>query len=508
MSVHSFTIYDLYKRNSRMYRNKTAVIYGDTSVTFGELRDQADNLAGELSSRGVGKGDRIALLAKNSPAFMTILGASAAIGAVLVPINFRLTAKEINYIIDDVEPVMLLFDNEYSELVNELISVFPSANRRIPFDSKQINPFPAVKKKMSLPHDVEGSDPLVIIHTAAIHGKPRGAVISHSNLLAGMIHTVSIIGLDSGGIYLNIIPLFHIFGLIMALSLMQAAGENIIPSRFDPKEVNEIIGQRKVSIIANFPPILSKILDEREKGGFDISSLKHVVGLEHPDTIKRYTGLGFGQFWLCYGQTETMALTCLSRHQERPGSAGRPVPWADMAVFDEFDRPVEEGKAGEIVLRGPLVFSGYWKEDELTQITFREGWHHTGDLGRIDNDGFLWFMGRKAQKELIKSGGENVYPVEVEKAILEHPAVDEVSVIGVPDPEFGEGIKAVCTLKKKAALTEQELIAYVASKIASYKKPRTVCFVVSMPKNPDGSINREEIKALYGQGTDKKKTKN
>jgi acyl-CoA synthetase (AMP-forming)/AMP-acid ligase II len=505
MRVHSFTVYALYKRNSRMFRNKTAVIYGDSRVSYGELVDQADNLAGELSSRGVSKGDRIALLAKNCPAFLTILGASAAIGAVLVPINFRLTAKEISFIIDDVEPVMLLFDNEYTGIVNELISVFPYANGCIPFDSKQINPFPSAKRPR-FPSDVYGSDPLVIIHTAAIQGKPRGAVISHSNLLAGMMQTVSLIGLDSGGIYLNIIPLFHIFGLVMALSLMQAAGENIIVSGFDPKEVNEIIGHRKVSIIANFPPILAQILDEREKGGFDISSLKHVVGLEHPDTIERYTGLGFGQFWLCYGQTETMALTCLSRHQERPGSAGRPVPWADMAIFDEFDRPVEAGKEGEIVLRGPLVFSGYWKEDELTQITFRDGWHHTGDLGRIDNDGFLWFMGRKAQKELIKSGGENVYPVEVEKVIMEHPAVEDVSVIGVPDPKFGEGIKAVCTLKKEAAVTEQELIAYVASKIASYKKPRTVCFVDSMPKNPDGSVNREEVKALYGQGMDKKET--
>jgi acyl-CoA synthetase (AMP-forming)/AMP-acid ligase II len=505
MNVHSFTIYDLYRRNSRLYRNKTAVISGDTRITFGELWDQVNGLAGELSSRGVKKGDRIALLAKNSPAFMTILGAAAAIGAVLVPVNFRLTAGEISYILDDVEPVMLLFEPDYKELVAELVSVFPPEKGRISFNSQQINPFPSAEPK-SFPAEVTGFDPLVIIHTAAIQGKPRGAVINHSNLLAGIMQTACVIGLGSGDIYLNIIPLFHIFGLIMALSILQVAGENIIITRFDPKEVNEIIRQNRVSIIANFPPILSKILDEQEKGNFDLSSLKHVVGLEHPDTIARYTGLGSGQFWLCYGQTETMALTCLSRHQERPGSAGRPVPWADIAIFDEFDRPVEREKAGEIVLRGPLVFSGYWDEKELTQITFRSGWHHTGDLGRLDNDGFLWFMGRKAQKELIKSGGENVYPVEVEKVIMEHPAIREVSVIGVPDPEFGEGIKAVCMLKKGTSVTEQELITYVASKIASYKKPRTVHFVDSLPKNSDSSINREEVKALYGRCPDKEKT--
>jgi len=498
MSVHSFTIYDLYRRNARLYKDKTAVLSGNTRITFGDLLNQINSLSGELSSRGVNKGDRIALLTKNSPAFITILGAAAAIGAILVPINFRLSAGEISYILDDAEPVMLLFDVEYEELLAELVSVFPPAADRIPFDSLQSSPFPMVDRQPFL-EETASSDPLIIIHTAAIQGKPRGAVISHGNLLAGMTQTVALIGLDSGDIYLNILPLFHIFGLIMALSLMHAAGENVIISRFEPKEVNEIIMQKKVSIIANFPPILAKILDEQEKGSFDLSSLRHVVGLEHPDTIARYTGLGFGQFWACYGQTETMALTFLSRHQERPGSAGRPVPWVDMAIVDEFDRPVDSGKPGEIVLRGPLVFSGYWKEEELTQMTFRGGWHHTGDLGRLDTDGFLWFVGRKAQKELIKSGGENVYPVEVEKTIMEHPAVEEVSVIGVPDPEFGEGIKAVCVLKPGAKVTERELAVFVASKIASYKKPRRVCFVESIPRKADGFIDREEVKALYGQ---------
>ena len=498
MSVHSFTIYDLYKRNAQLYKDKTAILSGETRVTFGDLWDQVNALAGELSSRGVDKGDRIALLTKNSPAFMTILGAAAALGAILVPINFRLTAREVSYVLDDAEPVMLLFDREYEELLAELVSDFPSITERISFDSQQVSPFPMVDRQTFL-EEVADSDPLVIIHTAAIQGKPRGALISHSNLLACMTQTAGVIGLDSGDIYLNILPLFHIFGLIMALSLMQVAGENIIISKFDPKGVNEIIQQKKVSIVANFPPILSQILDEQEKGGFDLSSLRHVVGLEHPDTIARYIGLGFGQFWLCYGQTETMGLTCLSRHQERPGSAGRPVPWVDMAIVDEFDRPVDRGKPGEIVLRGPLVFSGYWKEEELTQMTFRGGWHHTGDLGRLDTDGFLWFMGRKAQKELIKSGGENIYPVEVEKTIMEHPAVEEASVIGVPDPKFGEGIKAICVLKPGAILTERELAAFVASKIASYKKPRMVCFVDSLPKKADSSINREEVKVLYGQ---------
>jgi long-chain acyl-CoA synthetase len=201
---------------------------------------------------------------------------------------------------------------------------------------------------------------------------------------------------------------------------------------------------------------------------------------------------------MIYGQTETMGITCLARNADKPGSAGRPGLLSELMIADEFDRPVETGKPGEILIRGPLVFLGYWGEEELTALTFREGWHHTGDLGRLDDDGFLWFVGRKAEKELIKPGGENVYPIEVEKVVLEHPDVIEVSVIGVPDPKFGEGIKAVCVLKQGADLPKQGLIDFVASRIARYKKPNYVEFVESLPKKEDGSIDRARVKELYG----------
>jgi long-chain acyl-CoA synthetase len=220
--------------------------------------------------------------------------------------------------------------------------------------------------------------------------------------------------------------------------------------------------------------------------------------VEVPDTVKRFESLGHGRFWLVYGQTETMGWTCLCPNSERPGSAGKPGPLVDLKIVDEFDREVEKGKPGEIVIRGPLVFQGYWRAEELTKHTFREGWHHTGDMGRLDEDGYLWFAGRKAEKELIKPGGENVYPVEVEKVILEHPGIQEVTVIGVPDPKFGEGVKAVCVLKANAKLSGQELIDFVGARIARYKKPGYVAFVDSLPKRGDGSIDREKVKTLYG----------
>jgi long-chain acyl-CoA synthetase len=240
------------------------------------------------------------------------------------------------------------------------------------------------------------------------------------------------------------------------------------------------------------------LLDEQAKGEFTLSSLKNVLGIDMQETIKRFESLGHGQFWLVYGQTETMGLTSVCSNREKAGCAGKAGPLVDIKIVDEFDHEVEAGKVGEILVRGPLVFLGYWGEEDLSKHTFRDQWHHTGDSGRMDEGGYLWFAGRKAEKELIKPGGENVYPVEVEKVILENPGIQEVSVIGVPDPKFGEGIKAVCVLKPKAKLSEQELIDFVAGKIARYKKPGYVTFVESLPKRQDGSIDRAKVKEMYG----------
>ncbi|MBW2324071.1 MAG: AMP-binding protein, partial [Deltaproteobacteria bacterium] len=181
-----------------------------------------------------------------------------------------------------------------------------------------------------------------------------------------------------------------------------------------------------------------------------------------------------------------------------PGSAGKPSPLARVALFDDYDNEVPVGTPGEICVRSPVVFLGYWGRDEDNAFTFRNGWHHTGDVGRFDEQGYLWYVKRKAQKELIKPGGENVYPAEVEKVILSHESVEEVSVIGVVDKQWGEAIKAVCALKKGASLEPQELIDFVASKIARYKKPKHVVFVDALPKNQDGEIDRDQVKKDHG----------
>ncbi len=190
-------------------------------------------------------------------------------------------------------------------------------------------------------------------------------------------------------------------------------------------------------------------------------------------------------------------MATLGAYNDRPGSAGKPLELADVRLVDDDDNPLDAGEVGEITVKGPMVFKGYWNLPEDTNYTFRGGWHHTGDLGRFDEDGYLWYEGRKAEKELIKPGGENVYPAEVERVILEHPAVEQAVVFGVPDPTWKEAIKAVCILKKDQELDGRELISFVSQHIASYKKPRYVEFVSEFPLLKDGSPDRAQIKALY-----------
>ena len=502
MELRSFTIYDIFKRNAKIYKTETALLMEDgRRITFGELFEQVNIVAGWLKGKGVVKGDRIAVLTKNCPEFFTLMGSIAAVGAIMVPINFRFTGDEIGYNLTNTRPVMLFFDPDFEKMISGLQSLCPSLKELVILGPPGGNFTPYELLLNGQPGNaipITDDDPYVIIHTAAIQGKPRGAIISHRNLIACTIQVIGVMGLTPRDAYLNILPLFHIAGLVASLTMFHAGGKNVMISKFDPKSAVKIIEQERVTFIGDFPPILAQLLDAHAAGEFRLSPLKHVLGVELPETVKRFESLGYGQFWLAYGQTETMGLTSICLNSERPGAAGKAGPLVDLKIVDEFDHEVDAGRPGEIVIRGPLVFQGYWNEEELTKHTFREGWHHTGDMGRIDEDGYLWFVGRKAEKDLIKTGGENVYPIEVEKVILEHPGIYEVSVIGVPDPKFGEGIKAVCVLKPTVKLSVQELIDFVATKIARYKKPGYVSFVDSLPKKEDGSIDRVKVKELYG----------
>jgi len=504
MGLYDFTFYDLIDRNALCFGDSDAWFDVDDrrTMTFVKYKEMVDCLACGLQRSNIKKGDRIGILGKNSCEYFLLYGAAAALGAIILPINWRLSADEIQFNLNDCAPEALFVDAEFQALTQRVKDRLPTIKKYYNLQPKS-GDFIAFDSLMNHPGDFEtvdvsGDDGLVLIHTAAVAGNPRGALLSHGNLMCAGLHLNHCFHLTPEDVHLNLLPMFHVGGLFMALKSFQAGALNVNMRKFDAEKAVDLIEDKKVSIFFDFSPILASILDEHEKTGKDIKSLRAVMGLDAPETIEKYQRLTGGTFYTIYGQTETTGLATMGRYNDRPGSAGKTIPLGNVRLVDAYDRTVPNGQVGEITMKGPLVFRGYWNLPEDTAYTFREGWHHTGDLGRFDGEGFLWYSGRKAEKELIKPGGENVYPAEVEKVILQHPAVDKAVVFGVPDPKWKEGIKAVCRLKGDERIEPQDLIQFVGERIASYKKPQYVEFVADMPTLEDGSPDREKIKTLYG----------
>jgi long-chain acyl-CoA synthetase len=509
MGLYDFTFYDLINRNAVCFKNKPAWFEADSrqTFTFSEYKETVDRMANGLQKAGIKEGDRIGVLGKNSMEYFLLYGSAAAVGAIVLPINWRLSADEICFNLNDGEPKMVFVDKEYQEMIEGVKDRLPSVDHYYNLHS-EAGIFLEFESLLNNEGNVETEDVsndngYVIIHTAAIAGRPRGALLSHGNLLCANWHLNYCFNLTPDDVHLNLLPMFHVGGLFMVTSSFQAGALNVNMSKFDAETAVALIEEKNVSVLFDFSPILAAILEQHEKTGRSIKTLKAVMGLDSPETIEKYQQITGGTFYTIYGQTETTGLATLGRYNDRPGSAGKIVSMGEVKLVDDYDRPVSMGQVGEITMKGPLVFKGYWNLPEDNEWTFRDGRHHTGDLGRFDEDGFLWYEGRKAEKELIKPGGENVYPAEVEKVILQHPAIDKTVVFGVPDPKWKEGIKAVCLLKTGQHLASKELIQFVGKRIASYKKPQYVEFVTELPCLEDGSPDRVKIKEMYG-GAQKK----
>ncbi|MBW1781017.1 MAG: AMP-binding protein [Deltaproteobacteria bacterium] len=505
MGLYDFTFYDLIGRNAATFGDREAWFEVDNGqrLTFSQYKEKVDSLACGLQNAGVRKGDRIGAVGKNSLEYFLLYGAAAALGAIMLPINWRLSADEVGYNLNDCEPKLVFADKEFEQNINGLKDNLPTVEQYFNLGPEggtfsDFNGLLGQGSDFDRP-EVATDDGFVIIHTAAVAGRPRGALLSHGNVLCADMHFGYFFNLTPKDAHLNILPLFHVGGLFMVTSSFHGGVVNVNMSKFDATIAVEMIEEKKISMMFTFAPILSSVLEAHEKTGKDISSLRISAGLDTPDTIEKYQEITGGTFYCMYGQTETSCVATFGAYNDRPGSAGRTLPLAEVRLVDDYDRPVPVGQVGEITMRGPMVFKGYWNLSEDNAYTFREGWHHTGDQGRFDEDGFLWYAGRKAEKELIKPGGENVYPAEVEKVVLEHPAVEKTVVFGVPDPKWKEGIKAVCQLKEGATLLAQDLIDFVGGKIARYKKPQYVEFVTALPLLEDGTIDRAKAKELYGE---------
>ena len=501
LSVHTFTVYDMIAWGAGVHGDAPAVIQGERALSFRALRGRVDELATGLAGLGLAAGDRVCVLAQNDAAYLELYGACARQGLVAYPINWRLTGQEVERVVERARPAMIVVDASTQSLVGDWLGDAGVAHRYQLGDGAGagFTPLASLYRKGAAPKpaDVAPDAPFAVISTAAVDVVPRGAVLTHANVIAANLSTIACLGFTARDRYLVALPLFHVSALGMAMAHMHAGGANVIVSRFDATEAVALIDRHRVTHLSNFPPVLASLLDAAEKAGSALPSLTHVSGLDAPQTIQRLHEKTKAQFWTGFGQSETSGFVTVQRVIERPGASGRPVPAAQVRLVDDYDRETPVGTPGEIVVRGPLVFQGYFGQPDVTAYTFRNGWHHTGDVGRFDADGYLHYVKRKPEKELIKPGGENVYPAEVEAVIMQMAGVTGVCVYGVPDPKWGEAVKAVVEVAASGGPTTQQVTDFVGGRIARFKRPHVVAFCEALPRTAEGAIDRDAVKANW-----------
>lgn len=499
MGLHDFSLADVIVRNATLYPDRTAFVVDDRRATHAAYRDRVVRLAAGLARAGIGAGDRVAILSHNNMEFLEIYGAMAWLGAILTPINWRLSADEIAYIVGDVSPKAVIADAAHQETFGADRPEYKGIGLWIGIGdvAKPFRAFEEFVVDAEAPAAAAAGSPFVIFHTAAVSGRPRGALLSQAGLVASSVQMIAYWSLTERDVALCVLPLFHLAGLTLALGCQHAGGTTVAMARFDAAQATRLVKEEKATALAEFAPILGAMLDAAQAPG-DLASLRVVTGLDTPETIQRFESMcPDARFWVAFGQSETSGFVTTAPFRARPGSAGKPMFLSQVAVVDEADRLLPVGETGEIVVRGPGVFEGYWNCPEDTRTTFRNDWHHTGDNGAFDADGYLFYKGRSPAKELIKPGGENVYPAEVEAALRKHPAVQEAVVFGVPDAEWGEAIKAVCSLKAGASAAPKEIIDFVAGQIARYKRPKHLVLADAMPTNGAGAVDRARVKEAF-----------
>jgi acyl-CoA synthetase (AMP-forming)/AMP-acid ligase II len=504
MTVQNYTLYDMLRHHAETRGQRIAIVHEQGSLTFRDFLGRVDSLAAGLAELSMPSGERICILSQNALEYVELYGACAKLGLIAYPINWRLTSDEISRVVERAAPRMMVVDDAAMPLVAEWPTTKPQVSYWYKFGADPASGF-TLFSNLYLPDthgeppEVQVDDAFAVISTAAVDVIPRGAVLTHANLLAANMQSMALMGLNATDCNLLFLPLFHVAALNSALAVMHAGGTNVIMSRFDASEAVRLIDTHGVTYLTTFPPVLTNLLDAAEQAGSTLPSLRHVSGLEGPDAINRLHAKTSAQFWTGFGQTETSGFVTLQRVADHPGSAGKVAPLCRIKLVDEYDREVPVGTPGEILVRGPVIFQGYFGQPEVNEYTFRGGWHHTGDVGRFDADGWLYYVKRKPEKELIKPGGENVYPAEVESVIMEVDDVTGVCVFGVPDQQWGEAIKAVVETVAGTALTPEHIRDFVGGKIARYKRPKWVVFTDALPRNDEGLIDRDQVKDAWGE---------
>lgn len=500
----------LLEQSARRDPGKVAVILDDYRLRYAEVNGAANKVANALVKLGVRPGDKVALMLPNTPHFPICYYGILKTGAAVVPLNVLFKQNEVQYHLEDSDSVALIAWEGFLEEAapgffktstcrNLIVVRAPGSAAELPqgamsFDQMLADNSPQFDTVQTAPCDTA-----VILYTSGTTGRPKGAELSHFNMFFNaMICAEKLLGVEPNDVFLATLPLFHSFGqtCVMNVCLFLGATMTMLP-RFDPVKAAEVMQRDKVTVFAGVPTMYFYLLNHPEVAKFDLSSLRRCVsgGSAMPVEVLHAFNQKYNVTILeGYGLSETSPVASFN-HLDRPtkpGSIGTPIWGVQMAVVNPEGQPVPTGELGEIVIRGHNVMKGYYKRPEATAEAIRNGWFYTGDLARMDEDGYFYIVDRV--KDMIIRGGFNVYPREVEEVLYGHPAVAEAAVIGVPDPALGEEIKAVVAFKPGQSATEQELIDYCKERLAAYKYPRIVEIRDSLPKTATGKILKRELK--------------
>ncbi|MGE0388482.1 MAG: AMP-binding protein [Gammaproteobacteria bacterium] len=502
MAAPWMTIADIVREHRRSRPNAIALVDGATRISWSELDRRSSALANRLAAVGLGQGDRILWMAQTSCRLFVLLAAAARIGAMVCPINWRQSAAEMQFVIEDFSPKVIVWQaEEIGAAVHEARALARTQALWLQLDGEpgELDAFAAAGEDADTDREIDPGSPLLVIYTAAFGGRPNGSMLTHRNLIAMGTYNALLCGVTAQSVFLNSGPMFHIGNFAFeAIPVLLSGGKNVFVRRVVAQELLEIVHAERCTGAFLMPPTIMQMVEANAGRRYDLSCLKAGPNAPLWKGMTTVDSSAWTQLPGGFGQTEVSGF-CVFRGNSPGGigNAGRPSPFCSVRIVDDAGLELPVGEVGELVVRGDIVHAGYWNRPELNAQRLRNGWWHTGDVGMRHEDGTLTFIGTKAR--MIKSAAENIYPAEVESCIEAHPAVKEAAVIGVPDPRWRQSVRGIVVLRPGHSATAEEIIEHCRHRIASYKKPKSVEFVDVLPRL-HGLKDYAALDARFGGG--------
>ncbi|WP_332647005.1 class I adenylate-forming enzyme family protein [Lysinibacillus sp. 54212] len=484
--------------------DKVCFKFENQAFTYAQLERKALQLAGWIQQQGIKKDQKVAYIFKNSVEFVELMWAISLSGGVGVPLNFRLASDEVLYILNDSDTEILFIDQEYVDIIQSIRHEIPNVRSIIVSSEQPVEGMLLYSQLFDERYDYSleqqhDHDACMIMYTSGTTGKPKGAVLTHKNLVMNSQNLIREFDLDSNTSQLVVAPLFHTAALASLVFCTLARGTTVIQKDFVPNEVLQAVQQEKITCLFLVPAMWNFVTSLPNIDDYDLSSVRTcIAGAETcPLKVKERIIEHFNVqgIYEAFGQTETSPVTICMKPADsmrKTAALGKPIVNVEVRIVDENMNDVPVGEIGEIVYRGPTIMKEYYKKPEETAAAFEGGWFHSGDLVSADEEGFIYIRDRK--KDMIISAGENIYPAEIENVLYRHEAIFEAAVIGVPDAVWGESVKAFIVLKENQTLTKEEVIEFCVQHLASYKKPKYIEFIPSLPRNTSGKILKRALR--------------